>query len=117
MANVGGYSVDSFLFLEGAAARLPLLGLVALVYLASLRGALRPYGAALLALATFAGFNPVAFAQYLAWVIPFLPLAAFEWQGRERAGAPAPTEPAGRAVTEVTDTEDVAREGQRKEHE
>jgi hypothetical protein len=30
-------------------------------------------------MAAFIGFNPVLFIQYLAWLMPLLPLAAAEW--------------------------------------
>ncbi len=66
------------LSLTGLVARLPMLILLALVYAAVWRKEIRIYGAALAIFIIFIGFNPVLFFQYLAWIIPFVPLAISE---------------------------------------
>lgn len=64
--------------LTGALAALPMLVLTLLVALAAARGEIGRYLSVVLVLAVFTDFNAVIFLQYLAWVVPFLALAAFD---------------------------------------
>lgn len=66
------------LALDGIWGRIPMLGMFLLVYLACWRREMHLFGATLAIFTIFAGFNPVLFFQYLAWVIPFVPLAISE---------------------------------------
>lgn len=75
--------------LTGPAARLPLLVLLALVYVAAARRRLGTFTGTVLVLATFLYFNPVLFRQYMCWVVPFLPLVVLDvgrWKGDPRCG-------------------------------
>ena len=83
-------SIDAALGLKGLSGRLPLLVLMALVYVGALRGHLRRYVSALLAMVVFTGFNPVLFPQYLCWVVPLAPLCALDYlEGQRRTATPA----------------------------
>jgi uncharacterized membrane protein len=59
----------------GIPAKLPMLFLMALVYLVAMRHNLSMYAAILLILSIFVEFNSVLFRQYMTWVVPFIPLA------------------------------------------
>jgi hypothetical protein len=74
--------ITGMLSLEGFSARIPLFGMMLLVYITALRKEIAIYGASLAVFAIFIGFNPVLFFQYLAWIIPFIPLALAEYQKR-----------------------------------
>ena len=71
-------SLSTIVGLTGTHARIPMLGILILVYIAVWRKELRLFGATLAVFVVFAGFNPVLFFQYLAWIIPFIPLAISE---------------------------------------
>jgi hypothetical protein len=75
----GSDSIDVVANLSGLIARLPFLAILFGTYFASWQRAIGRYGAATLVMAAFIGFNPVLFIQYLAWLMPLLPLAAAEW--------------------------------------
>jgi len=77
-SHVRALSLDSQLGLTGLAARLPMLLLIALVMVAAARGEIGRYLAVLLVFATFLDFNAVFFLQYVAWIAPFLVLAALD---------------------------------------
>ena len=64
--------------LTGLAGRLPMLLLMSLVLLAAGRGEIGRYLAVLLLLVTFVDFNAVFYLQYMAWLVPFLVLAALD---------------------------------------
>jgi hypothetical protein len=51
---------------------------MALVLVAVARGEIGRYLAVLLILATFVGFNAVFYLQYMAWLVPFVVLAALD---------------------------------------
>ncbi len=78
-SNVSAASFDEHFEIDGPMGKLPIFALTALVYLAAMSCRLRRFGAVLLVLAVFTDFNSVAFPQYFAWVVPFVPLAAIEW--------------------------------------
>jgi hypothetical protein len=67
-------SVDVFLGWAGLPARLPMLGLMMLVYWVVWRRKVGMYTSVLLVMATFIDFSTVLFRQYLVWVVPFIPL-------------------------------------------
>jgi uncharacterized membrane protein len=71
-------SADALVGWVGLTARLPMLGLMAAAFWLAWRGMIGRWVAALLVMAVFVDFNTVLFRQYLAWIIPFLPLAALE---------------------------------------
>lgn len=75
----GSDSVDVVAELSGLLARIPFLAILFGTYFAAWQKAAGRYGAAMLVMAMFIGFNPVLFIQYLAWLMPLLPLAAAEW--------------------------------------
>lgn len=70
--------IATTLALDSLWARLPMLTMFALVYIAVWRKEMRLFGATLAIFTIFIGFNPVLFFQYLTWVIPFIPLAISE---------------------------------------
>jgi hypothetical protein len=79
----------------GIPAKLPMLFLMALVYIVVMRYRLNRYVAVLLILSIFVNFNSVLFRQYMTWVVPFIPLAVYSLTrhrqaiGVEGAGAHA----------------------------
>jgi hypothetical protein len=75
----GSDSIDVVARLSGLIARIPFLAILFGTYFAAWQNAVGRYGAAMLVMAAFIGFNPVLFIQYLAWLMPLLPLAAAEW--------------------------------------
>jgi hypothetical protein len=85
-------SLDALLGWSGWAARLPMLGLVLLIYAAVWRGRFGPYTSSLLVMATVTFFNSVFFTSYMVWVMPFVPLAAVEAFPRLAAARAGPGE-------------------------
>jgi len=75
----------------GLAARLPLLALLAAVYLLAWRRRLGRYTAAMLAMLGFVSLNPVLFPQYLPWFLVLLLLALVESGEGGGATGSAPT--------------------------
>ena len=78
MATGDVFSLDARLGWSGWAARIPMLGLLVLIYVAVWRGRLGAYASSLLVMATVTFFNSVFFTSYMVWVMPFLPLACLE---------------------------------------
>ena len=78
MATGGIASLDALLGWSGWAARLPMLGMILLIYVVAWRGKLRAYASSLLIMATVTFFNSVFFTSYMVWVMPFVPLAIIE---------------------------------------
>lgn len=70
--------IAAMLSTESSLARILMFGLMALAYLAVWKKQAGLFGATLAVFVVFAGFNPVLFYQYLAWIIPFVPLAISE---------------------------------------
>lgn len=65
-------SIDVLAGMRGLAARLPMLAMMAMVYLGFLRGKIGAPLAALLTMTVFLQFNSVLFVQYMMWAVPFL---------------------------------------------
>jgi hypothetical protein len=80
----GSDSIDVVVAVSGLVARIPFLAILIGAYFAAWQKAIGHYGAAMLVMAAFIGFNPVLFTQYLAWLMPLLPLAAGEWMYRNQ---------------------------------
>jgi hypothetical protein len=76
VASLDELLVESMPSFVGITAKLPMFFLMALIYLAALRYRLSRYAAALLILSIFVDYNSVLFRQYMAWLVPFVPLAA-----------------------------------------
>jgi len=74
-------SLDALLDWSGILARLPMLFLLLLVYILAWQKKLKTFTLALLIMAVFSGLNSVHFSSYLAWVMPFIALAACEVAG------------------------------------
>ena len=68
-------SVGEWFNLIGIKARVPLIGLLLLVYVSMFQKRIGIYVGSLLVMAVFLDFNPVLFRQYMCWVLPFIPLA------------------------------------------
>jgi uncharacterized membrane protein len=81
-------SLDAFLGWEGLPARLPMLGLMALVYWAAWRRKVGMFVSALLVMATFQDLNTVLFRQYMVWLVPFVPLVVCDFADAQRAKEP-----------------------------
>jgi hypothetical protein len=79
LTQFGSDSIDVVARLGGLVARIPFLAILFATYFAAWQNAVGRYGAALLVMAAFIGFNPVLFIQYLAWLMPLIPLALAEW--------------------------------------
>jgi uncharacterized membrane protein len=72
--SVGVASLDEVIGLVGVAARLPMLVLIAAVYLLASSGAVNRWTAAFLVFAVFTGYNSVLYPQYMIWPLTLLPL-------------------------------------------
>ncbi|HEX9332145.1 MAG TPA: hypothetical protein VF896_09670 [Anaerolineales bacterium] len=75
----GADSIDVIMNLGGLLARIPLLVMILGTYFVAGQKAIGRYGAAVLVMGIFIGFNPVLYVQYLAWLMPLLLLAVSEW--------------------------------------
>jgi hypothetical protein len=75
----GAESIDNLLNLSGLLARIPFLMMLGAAYFAAWQKSLGRYGAAMIVMAIFIGFNSVLFQHYPAWLMPLLPLAVGEW--------------------------------------
>lgn len=71
--HFGSPVISFYLNWDGILARLPLLVMMALVYLAVWRKQVKKNVGALLAMLMFLEFNPVQFRQYFSWIMVFLP--------------------------------------------
>lgn len=93
MATAGVASLDALLGWSGWSARIPMLGLITLVYVAVWRGRLEAYASSLMVMATVTFFNSVFFTSYMVWVMPFVPLACVEAFPRASAARKTPGKP------------------------
>jgi uncharacterized membrane protein len=66
--------------------RLPMLVLLGLSYIATLRCEIGLHLSALLVIAIFVDFNPVLTWQYTAWIVPLIPLVARDFIGSRQRG-------------------------------
>ncbi len=78
-SHFGIPAVDALLELSGFSAKLPMLGLMAIIYYAIWHKKIGPFVSALLVMVVFVDFNSVLFRQYMAWVVPLIPLAVLEY--------------------------------------
>jgi uncharacterized membrane protein len=77
-SHITAVSLPAKVGLAGLPGRLPMLLLMGLVLWAAARGEVGRYLAVLLILVTFVDFNAVFYLQYMAWLVPFLVLAALD---------------------------------------
>lgn len=85
MAHIGVDSLDTTLNLTGLYARIPMFILLALVYFVSWQRTLGIYSDTMFAMLVFITFNSIFFAHYPVWLMPLLPLSAFELYDRSLA--------------------------------
>lgn len=71
----GTISLDGQLGLSGFSAKLPMLFLMSLIYIATIKKEVRMYMGVFLTMLIFVNFNSVLFIQHLCWVLPFVPLS------------------------------------------
>jgi hypothetical protein len=95
-------SVDVLLGWRGFPARLPMLGLMVLLYSIAWRRKIGMYTSVLFVMATFIAFSTVLFRQYLSWVVPFIPLVVCDF------AIPAPGPTAARSRGEPEDRSSAA---------
>jgi hypothetical protein len=93
--HFGAGSIDTILNLSGFIARLPFLLMLLGAYFAAWQKSLGRYGAAMIVMGIFVGFNSILFQHYPIWLMPLLPLAAAEWM--DPRGSRANSEPVGTA--------------------
>ncbi len=77
-SHFGAPAIDTLLTLSGIPAKLPMLVLMALIFLAAWMKKLKIYSAAFFILLIFVDFNSVLFRQYMTWVFPLIPLVICE---------------------------------------
>jgi uncharacterized membrane protein len=77
-SHITALSLPGKIGLIGLPGRLPMFLLMGLVLWAAARGEVGRYLAVLLLLVTFVDFNAVFYLQYMAWLVPFLALAALD---------------------------------------
>ena len=82
-------SLDGQMGWLGLSARLPMLAMLLAVYALAWRRKVGMYIASLFAMSTFVDFNSVLFRQYLAWIVPLVPLVMLDlWNGIDHASTP-----------------------------
>lgn len=77
--HINVFSIDSYLGWEGFIAKLPMLLLFALIYIAYFKNYIGIYLSSFLILCTFLDFNHVIFMQYFAWATALIPLIILEF--------------------------------------
>jgi uncharacterized membrane protein len=75
-SHFGAPSIDEVAGLVGLPAKIPMLGLMAIVYVYALRGRIGMALGSLLVMSVFVDFNSVLYTHYPCWVVPLLVLAA-----------------------------------------
>jgi hypothetical protein len=75
----GADSIDALLGFVGLFAKVPMFGLMFLVYILAFNNRIGKYLACLLVFMAFFCFNSVLFKQYIVWFVPFVPLATIEY--------------------------------------
>lgn len=94
-SHFGAPSIDAAFGLVGLPAKLPMLGLMAIVYVLALRGRIGLTFAALLVMSAFVDFNSVLYTHYPVWVVPLLLLAACDHLASRQEQAPRVAAAAG----------------------
>ncbi len=79
-SHVAAPSLSQILGATGLVGRLPMLAMMALLYLAAYRRYLGLYATSFWILSIFIMFNDVLFRQYFVWAVALLPLALLETQ-------------------------------------
>ena len=77
-SHFGAPAIDTLLGLSGIPAKLPMLILMALIFLAAWFKKISHNTAALFILLIFVDFNSVLFRQYMTWAFPIMPLVICE---------------------------------------
>jgi uncharacterized membrane protein len=91
-SNLGPPGIDSYLQWQGFLGRVPMLGLMAAVYVLAAQRRIGRFVSSMLVMALFLDFNPVLFNQYVSWVVPLILLCAadFASPGGASLGPPEP---------------------------
>jgi uncharacterized membrane protein len=76
--HFGVPSLDAQLGWSGPLARLPMLALLLVIWFTQMRTWVGRFVSSLLSFSIFVDYNSVLFVQYLAWIVPLLPLALLE---------------------------------------
>lgn len=74
-SHFGVPSLDMLIGLSGIPAKLPMLGMMLLVFILTWKQKINYYVSTLFVMIVFVDFNSVLFRQYMAWIVPFIPLA------------------------------------------
>jgi len=77
-SHFGAPAIDTLLGLEGIPAKIPMLAMMAIVFLAVWNKKVKYFTAAFLILLIFIDFNSILFRQYMTWVFPVIPLVICE---------------------------------------
>lgn len=77
-SHFGAPSFDTLLILSGIPAKIPMLALMCITFLAAWKRKIKYFTAAFLIILIFVDFNSVLFRQYMTWVSPLLLLALCE---------------------------------------
>jgi hypothetical protein len=80
-------SFDARMHWVGIPAKVPMLVMLAAIYLLAWQRHVGMHMAVLLVMTTFTGFNSVLFRQYMLWQVPLLPLVAYEWVSNQKLGS------------------------------
>jgi uncharacterized membrane protein len=76
--SFGAPSLDRLLGWIGLPAKIPMLIMIALTYLLAWQRKTRYYTATLLVMSSYLFFNSNLFKENFVWLVPFIPLAAYE---------------------------------------
>jgi hypothetical protein len=74
--------ISTLLSLTGPSSRIGMYGLMIIIYIAFWKKEIGIFGSCLAIFVIFTGFNPVLFFHYLAWIVPFIPLALAEYKAQ-----------------------------------
>jgi hypothetical protein len=88
--DIDAPSLDAIFGFSGWQARLPVLVLAGLVYVAFAQGWLRMYMASCLVMGILIDFSPVLFMQYFSWLAPLVILAVADSELGRRVARPVP---------------------------
>jgi hypothetical protein len=76
--HFGAPSLDALLGLLGIPAKIPMIGMLLLVYIMTWKGKTSHFSGAFLVMLIFIDFNSVVFRQYMTWISALIPLAIGE---------------------------------------